>query len=58
MPAGCSNNAPKRIPHVLFPPSPPKGTLVHTTGRAATNRLNLAQMEDLVRLAHTTHMLT
>jgi hypothetical protein len=26
---------------------------MHTTGRAATNRLNLAEMEDFARLAHT-----
>jgi hypothetical protein len=31
---------------------------MHTTGRAATKRLNLAEMEDLVRLAHTAHTLT
>jgi hypothetical protein len=31
---------------------------MHTTGRPATNRLNLAEMEDLVRLAHTAHTLT
>jgi hypothetical protein len=31
---------------------------MHTSGRAATKRLNLAEMEDLVRLAHTAHTLT
>ena len=31
---------------------------MHATGSAATKRLNLADMEDLVRLAHTAHTLT
>jgi hypothetical protein len=31
---------------------------VHATGRAAANRLSLAQMEDLVGLARTAHTLT
>jgi hypothetical protein len=57
--AGCSNNRPFPSPPQ---PTPSRATRknqpMHTTGRAATKRLNLAEMEDLVRLAHTAHTLT